>query len=207
MDNCKCGIEAKNATARRALVTVLAINLAQALGGGALGIWAQSTGLIGMAIDNLADASVFAISLIAVSRGHRFRANVARLSAALLILFSLGLVLEVVRRFFSGAEPVGLAMIVTALVNALLNVVCLRVLAPHRDGGAHLKASWIFAGNDTLANFGIALSGVLVLWLSSPLPDLVIGLVVAGIAVHGAVEILEEARKPASAPMRDPNNA
>lgn len=197
--------EARNDDARRALTLVLAINLFQALAGVAVGLWAQSTGLIGMALDNFADAAVFAISLLAIRRGHHFRAQVARLSAALLMLFSLGLVLEVLRRFFSGAEPVGLAMIATALVNAALNMVCVRLLSPHRDGGAHLKASWIFAGNDTLANFGIALSGLLVLWLATPLPDLLIGLVVAGIALHGAFEILEEARKPAPGVKGDSN--
>lgn len=205
MSDSHCSFEAKNAQARRALALVLGINLVQALGGGAAGIWAQSAGLIGMALDNLADAAVFAISLIAVSRGHRFRANVARLSAGLLLLFATGLILEVLRRFFSGSEPVGIAMIAAALINAALNVVCMRLLSPHRDGGAHLKATWIFAGNDSLANFGIALSGLLVLWLASPLPDLIIGLIVAGIAVKGAFEILGEARKPPSGELESDN--
>jgi len=38
-----------------------------------------------------------------------------------------------------------------------------------------------------------------VLWLGSNLPDLIIGVVVAGVAAHGGREILQEAAKTASA--------
>jgi Co/Zn/Cd efflux system component len=50
-----------------------------------------------------------------------------------------------------------------------------------------------------VANAGIVLSGALVMILKSPLPDLLIGLVVAGIVLKGGWDILREARAARSA--------
>jgi Co/Zn/Cd efflux system component len=188
-------LNARDAGEQRILAWVLGINLAQALAVGAVGLAADSTGLMGAALDNLADAGVYTVSLYAVGRTAVAKARVARLSGTLLIVLGLGLLVEVLRRFFAGADPVGLAMIATAVANAAVNVVCLRLLRSRREQGVHLKASWIFTTNDMLANAGIVLSGAAVMLLGSPLPDLLIGLVVVGIVLHGGWEILEQARE------------
>ena len=188
-------LNARDAGEQRILAWVLGINLAQALAVGAVGLAADSTGLMGAALDNLADAGVYAVGLYAVGRTAVAKARVARLSGTLLIVLGLGLLVEVLRRFFAGADPVGLAMIATAVANAAVNVVCLRLLRSRREQGVHLKASWIFTTNDMLANAGIVLSGAAVMLLGSPLPDLLIGLVVVGIVLHGGWEILEQARE------------
>ena len=86
-------------------------------------------------------------------------------------------------------------MIVTAIANAATNLLCLRLLRSHRDNGVHLKASWIFTANDMLANAGIVISGAAVMFFRSPLPDLIIGLVVGGIVLKGGLDILKEARE------------
>lgn len=188
-------LDASNAAERRTLLWVLAINFGQVLVAGAVGILADSTGLLGAALDNLGDAFIYAISIYAVGRSVVAKARVARLSGVLLIVLGLALLVEVLRRFFVGAEPIGIAMIVTALANAASNLVCLRLLRAHREQGVHLKASWIFTSNDMVANAGIVLSGVAIMIFASPLPDLIIGLVVAGIVLKGGGEILNEARE------------
>jgi Co/Zn/Cd efflux system component len=187
-------LDASDAAERKTLIWVLAINLFQVIVAGGVGVIADSTGLLGAALDNLGDAGVYAISLYAVGRTATAKVRVARLSGMLLITLGLGLLVEVLRRFFAGAEPIGFAMIAAALANAALNVVCLRLLRSHRDRGVHLKASWIFTTNDMLANGGIVVSGVAVMYLASPLPDLIIGLVVGVIVLKGGWEILGEAR-------------
>lgn len=180
---------------RRTLVRVLVINMTQVVVAGAVGVLADSVGLLGAAFDNLADAAVYIVSLYAVGRSVVAKARAARLSGVLLILVALGLLLEILRRYFGSSEPIGLAMIITAFVNAATNVLCLRLLKPKREHGVHLKASWIFTTNDMLANAGIVFSGLAVMYFQSPLPDLVIGLVTVGLVLHGAWEILESARE------------
>lgn len=192
---------------RRTLMQVLLINLGQSIGGVAIGIWASSTALIGAALDNLADASVYAVSLYAVGRATHVKVTAARLSGWLLIALSAMLLVEVIRRFFGSEAPIGPVMMAVAVVNALLNLVCLRLLRRHRRNDVNFKASAIFTSNDSVANLGIVLSGALVMWLGSPIPDLVLGVLVAAIAAHGGKEILEAAHKASRPPASSTDHA
>ncbi len=188
-------LDASDAAQRETLLWVLGINVSQLIVAGVVGIVADSTGLLGAALDNLGDAVVYAVSIFAVGRTNVAKARVAQLSGTLLIVLGLALLVEVLRRFFATAEPVGLAMVVTAAANAGTNLLCLRLLRAHRDQGVHLKASWIFTTNDMLANAGIVVSGAAVMFFGSALPDLIIGLAVAGIVLKGGWDILKEARE------------
>lgn len=187
-------LDASDAAQRRTLWAVLGINLGQCALGVGVGVWASSTALIGAALDNLADASVYGVSLYAVGRAPRIKVVAARLSGWLLIGLAVMLLVEVLRRFFGSEQPVGPAMMAMAALNAALNLVCLRLLSRHRSSDVNLKASAIFTSNDSIVNLAIVLSGALVIWLGSNLPDLILGVLVAGVAAHGGKEILEEAR-------------
>ena len=54
-----------------------------------------------------------------------------------------------------------------------------------------MKASLIFTSNDVIINLGVVLAGVLVNWLNSSTPDLVIGSIVLALVVQGALRILK----------------
>lgn len=190
-------LDASQAADRRILWLVLLINLGQSVVGVGVGVWASSTALIGAALDNLADASVYGVSLYAVGRAAAIKVRAARLSGWLLIGLAALLLVEVLRRFFGGEEPVGPAMMVMAAVNVGLNLVCLRLLKRHRGEDVNFKASAIFTSNDSLVNLAVVLSGALVLWSGSNLPDLVLGLIVSAIAANGGREILSEAAEAA----------
>ncbi|QEG35888.1 cation transporter [Bythopirellula goksoeyrii] len=172
---------------------MLLINFSQALLAGIVGFIAQSTSLLGAGLDNLGDSFVYFASLYAVGRSTTAKSRVAKLSGVLLITLAIGLLVDVVRRFVTGSEPVGWAMIIVAIVNAGSNMWCLRLLHSHREEGVHLKASWIFTTNDMIANLGIVLSGIAVMFFQSQLPDLLIGFVVVCIVIKGGWEILSDA--------------
>lgn len=161
------------------------------LGEASVGWWSESTGLLADSIDMLADACVYGIALFAVGRSQRLQSGAASASGVLQIALGLGVMLEVVRRFVDGSEPFGVAMMVTGGIVLSANVVCLAILARHRDGGAHMRASWIFSTNDVIANLGVIVSGVMVLTLESPVPDLVIGTLISLVVLRGGVRILK----------------
>jgi Co/Zn/Cd efflux system component len=81
------------------------------------------------------------------------------------------------------------------LVALAANVTCLILIAKHREGGVHMRASYIFSANDVIANVGVIVSGALVWLLGSRVPDLVVGAVIALIVVGGGLEILRQARE------------
>lgn len=190
-------IASSNAQDRKILWYVLLINLAQSVLGIGIGAWASSTALIGAALDNLADASVYAVGIFAVGRSVRAKVAAARLSGWLLIGLSILLIGEVIRRFLGSEAPIGPVMMVMAAVNAAINVYCLRLLKRHKGEDVNFKASAIFTNNDSIVNMAILVSGLLVLWLGSNVPDLILGIVSALFAANGGREILEHARKAA----------
>ncbi len=154
------------------------------------GLIAQSTGLIADSLDMFADAAVYGLALFAVGRAAQLQVRAAHLAGIVQIVLALGVLVEVVRRFMYGSEPESMLMMGIGLFALVANVSCLLMIYGHREGGAHMKASWIFSANDVIANIGVIAAGALVAWTGSPYPDLVIGTVVGLIVLNGARRIL-----------------
>ena len=102
-NDCEDSCRATENVDRNTLGKVLAINLLQSIGGGLIGLWASSAALLGAALDNLADAGVYGLSLYAVGRSQAYKARAARVSGWLLIALSIALLVEVLRRFLGEA--------------------------------------------------------------------------------------------------------
>lgn len=187
-NSCGCAAAAANAEAKT-LRWLLGINAVMFVVEVAAGWLAQSTGLIADSLDMFADAAVYGLALYAVGHaGRQLRA--ARLSGWLQLLLALGVLGEVLRRGFVGSTPEPLPMMGIALLALAANLACMALLARHRDGGAHMKASWIFSTNDVLANLGVILAGALVAWSGSNVPDLAIGTLIGLLVLNGARRIL-----------------
>ncbi len=151
---------------------------------------AQSTGLIADSLDMLADAFVYGLGLWAVGRSSAAKLRAAHASGVLQALLAAGVFADVARRWVAGSAPEPPAMIGISSLALAGNVACLLLLARHRHGGAHMKASWIFSTNDVLANLGVIAAGALVAATGSRVPDLVVGTIVAALVLLGAVRIL-----------------
>ncbi|MCY1412381.1 Zinc transporter ZitB [compost metagenome] len=169
------------------LLAINALMFVVELGSGWL---AQSTGLIADSLDMFADAAVYGVALFAVGRALAWQVRAAHFAGVLQLILALGALVEVGRRFFYGSEPQSLSMIGIGLLALVANVACLWLISGHRDGGAHMRASWIFPANDVLANLGGIVAGALVAWTGSPYPDLLIGSVVGLLVLDGARRIL-----------------
>src|SRR3546814_18172224 len=59
-----------------------------------------------------------------------------------------------------------------------------------KDPDVNLRAATTFSFNDFISNGCILIAGVLVLWLGTNWPDLLVGFATAIIAIKGGVEIL-----------------
>ena len=81
------------------------------------------------------------------------------------------------------------------LVALMANIVCLWLIAKHREGEVHMRASWIFSKNDVIANLGVISAGVMVSLSQSQIPDLITGMAIAILVLRGGVQILREVRE------------
>jgi Co/Zn/Cd efflux system component len=174
---------------RRALWLVLAINAAMFVIEVVAGLAAQSTGLVADSVDMLADASIYAIALLAAGDVTRQRRS-ARASGWLQLALAGMVLVEVLRSAAGGSEPADAVMILVGALALVANLSCVAILARHRGRGAHMRASWIFTTNDALANIGVIVAGALVAVTGSAIPDLVIGAGIAVLVASGAWRIL-----------------
>ena len=189
--------EVKTAQERRILRIALTLNAAMAVVGGLAGWVAQSTGLLADALDMLSDATAYAIALLAIGRSTLFKIRAAILSGSILLILGVGVLAEVGRRLIYGAEPLSEWMIGIALLSLVVNLTVLRMLGPMKSGEVHLRATWLFTRADVVANLGVILAGLLVLWLRVPYPDYVIGTLIGLYVIKEAIEILRDARSEA----------
>ncbi|MBB4799454.1 MULTISPECIES: cation transporter [Brevundimonas] len=180
---------------RRTLLVVLILNGLLFAGLGLGGLLADSSALLANALDNASDSVVYLISFLAVGRALTWKRRAATTSGVLLLIFAVGVLVDAGRRWWLGAEPIGGTMIVLAVVAAVVNLICLQLLRRLDGDDVNLRAAETFSLNDFASNGGIIVAGGLVLWLDQSWPDLVVGVIVAGIAARGGLEILEDARK------------
>ncbi len=187
-------LNAKDREQRRTLLVVLILNalLFAALGIG--GVIADSSALLANAVDNASDSVVYLISFLAVGRAIAWKRRAARVSGVLLLVFAAGVLIDAGRRWWFGAEPIGWTMIGLAVIAAVVNLICLQMLRRLDGDDVNLRAAETFSFNDFASNGGIIVAGGLVLWLGQSWPDLVVGVLVAGVAAKGGLAILEDAR-------------
>ncbi|MFH1603231.1 MAG: cation transporter [Pseudomonadota bacterium] len=177
------------------LLQVLLWNLALFVGLGVVGWMADSSALLANALDNGSDAAVYLLSYLAIDRRPAWKRSAAAASGVMLLLFAIVVIADVFRRWTYGAEPLGPVMMVMALVAGAINLWCLALLRRIRSGDINLKAAETFSFNDFISNGGVIVAGALVLWLGSSWPDLVVGALIATVALKGGVEILKNVRE------------
>src|SRR5690554_8209724 len=80
-------------------------------------------------------------------------------------------------------------MIIVSILALIANGICLYILQKSKSKEeAHMKASMIFTSNDIIINLGVISAGLLVNWLDSNKPDLIVGTIVFGLVVQGRSE-------------------
>jgi len=155
--------------------------------------------LVADSLDMLADAFVYGISLFAVGGTLIRKKKIAKIAGYFQITLAVIGFMEMLRRFF-GVEkmPDFSTMIIVSVFALIANGICLYLLQKSKQKSkskeAHMQASMIFTSNDVVINLGVITAGVLVNWLDSSKPDLIIGTIVFILVVQGAVRILKLAK-------------
>jgi len=183
----------KNTNQKELLWTVLGINFTFFIIEMTTGIISKSMGLVADSLDMLADSFVYGISLFAVDGTLIKKKRIAKLAGYFQIALAIIGFVEVLRRFF-GAEnlPDFSAMIIVSIFALIANGICLYLLQKSKSKEeAHMKASMIFTSNDVIINLGVIIAGILVNWLNSSKPDLIIGTIVFVFVIQGAFRILK----------------
>jgi len=183
----------ENSNQKKLLWTVLGINFTFFLIEMTTGIISKSMGLVADSLDMLADSFVYGISLFAVGGTLTRKKQIAKLAGYFQITLAIIGFIEVLRRFFGDEKlPDFWTMIIISIFALIANGICLYILQRSKSKKeVHMKASMIFTSNDMIINLGIIVAGLLVNWLNSSKPDLIIGTIVFVLVIQGAFRILK----------------
>jgi len=178
---------------RSLLWQVLAINFAFFIIEMTTGLVSKSMGLVADSLDMLADSIVYGLSLVAVGGSLIQKKRIARMAGYVQIALAIIGFIEVLRRFFGSVKfPDYTTMIVISCFALAANGLCLYLLQKSRSQEeVHMKASMIFTSNDIIINLGVIVAGLLVNWLHSNKPDLIVGTIVFVLVIQGARRILK----------------
>ena len=179
---------------KRALWIVVLLNVGYGvieIGGSIL---ADSQALQADALDFVGDGLISFLGLIAVGWGLAARAKAALIQGVFLALLGLGVIGATRYRIFTAYEPETMLMGGFAVVALIVNVLAAAVLIPHRKGDANVRAVWLFSRNDAIGNVAVVIAAVLVWWLGTPWPDLIVAFAVAGLFLQSAWSIIRDAR-------------
>jgi len=180
---------------RRVLHIVLWINVAMFLGESIAGVLALSTALLADSVDMLGDAIVYGFSLYVLARGSIWQARAALLKGVIMAAFGVGVLTQVVIKLIAGAMPSAEVMSLIGLVAIAANGICLALLWRHRTDDINMRSAWVCSLNDVGGNAAVLVASAAVALTGSGWPDIIVGLLIAGMFAASAVSVIRSATR------------
>lgn len=192
-ESCGTAKSAADPTYRRVLWIALAVNAAMFLVELVAGVAAGSVALMADALDFLSDAANYAISLFVLGSVLAVRARAALVKG--LSLGAIGLIVagNALYNAMVLQVPQAEVMGVVGLLALVANVGVAALLYAFRRGDANMRSVWICSRNDAIGNVAVVLAAAGVFGTGTAWPDIAVALVMAGLAVQGAVQISRQA--------------
>lgn len=172
------------------LVAVLVINALMFVAEFGAGVIAGSAALMADAADMLGDALVYAVSLYALGRSDRWKAGAAMFKGVFILALGVGVLVNVVVKIQSGVPPSSTLMLAFGGLALAANLVCLRLLWRFRALDVNMASTFECSRNDVISNVGVLLAALLVAWLASPWPDIVIGSAMAALFLRSSLRVM-----------------
>jgi len=192
-DNCGIDSGSDSVRERRILIIVLLINATMFAVEFSAGLAASSTALLADSLDMLADAIIYAIGLFALGRASHWRARAALTSGLFQLALGTGIAIEAIVKLFVDGLPDTATMGLFGVLALVANTICFVLLTRFRDGDINMRATWVCSRNDMIGNIGVLIAAGLVFLFNSGWPDIVVGLIIAGVVIRSALRIGTEA--------------
>ncbi|MCT1775436.1 cation transporter [Brachybacterium sp. p3-SID957] len=181
---------------RRLVAVVAGLNLIGCVVEGVIAWRIGSVALFADAADFLEDFLINTLVLVAAGWPLASRRKASYALAGLILLPAIAALWTAIHRILEGGTPQPLVLGATGIGALMINLVCAMLLVRLRSGHGSLgRGAWLAARNDALANVLIIVAGAVMLMWASPIPDIVVGLVIAAVNAGAAVEVFREARE------------
>ena len=191
-----------NDAVARTVLLVAALNLAYFGVEFTAALRIGSVSLLADSVDFLEDAAVNILIFLAISWSAKRRANLGFGLAALMILPAAALLWTLLQKLSGAVTPDPFTLTLVGAGALAINFTCASLLARHRKQQSNLiRAAFLSARNDVLANIAIIGAGLLTYVTLSIWPDIVVGLGIAALNLDAAREVWEAARRESRTPV------
>ena len=192
-----CGHEARfeglSADYKRRLWLVIALNAIMFVVEMTAGHLAKSQALQADALDFLGDSLTYGISLAVIGASIQVRTNAALAKGISLLLMGLWVLGSTVYRVFYVGVPEAQIMGVIGFLALLTNLASVLLLVRYKDGDANVRSVWLCSRNDAIGNVAVMFAALGVWGTSSGWPDLVVAMIMAGLFLSSAFQIMRQA--------------
>lgn len=184
---------AQQADQRRVLVIVLILNALMFVTEFGAGLIAGSAALMADSVDMLGDATVYGVSLYAISRSSRWKAGAAVGKGLFILALGFGVLVQIVIKLETGVPPSSTLMLVFGALALAVNLYCLRLMWRFRALDVNMSSTVECSRNDALANVGVLIAAGAVALSGSFWPDIIVAAVIAALFIRSALRMLAEA--------------
>lgn len=180
---------------RRALIAVIVLNGGMFLVEMTAGALAGSRALQADALDFIADALTYALSLAVIGKSLATRARVAQLKGLSLAAMGLWVLGSALYDALAPGVPRAEVMGAVGLAALAANLASVVILMRWREGDANVRSVWLCSRNDAIGNLAVMAAAALVAALGSGWPDLVTAMAMATLFLSSSLQILRRAHR------------
>ncbi len=177
---------------KKRLIWVTIINLVMfgvEMGGGQL---SGSQALKADALDFLQDGVTYAISFWVIGRPQGVRATAALFKGLTLLAMGLWVAGSTFYQFFFVGVPQAEVMGLIGFLALAANLASVLLLVAYKDGDANVRSVWLCSRNDAIGNVGVMFAAVAVWFTANGWPDLIVAIIMAGLFLTSAWQILNQ---------------
>jgi len=179
---------------RRVLWLVIVLNASMFLIEVVAGALAGSMSLQADALDFIADAVTYGLTLAMIGRPLAWRASAALFKGASLAAMGTFVLGATIYRVFAVGTPEPLVMGVVGFMALAVNVGSALLLYRFRDGDANVRSVWLCSRNDAIGNVAVLLAALAVAWTGTGWPDLAVAAGMATLFLWSSFQIVRQAR-------------
>lgn len=178
---------------KRRLWAVIALNGGMFFVEMAAGALAGSQALQADALDFLADAVTYGISLAVIGQALHLRAMAALVKGLSLSAMGLWVFGSTIYHVFVLGMPRAEVMGIVGFFALAANVASVLLLMRYKDGDANVRSVWLCSRNDAIGNIAV-MAAALAVWASATRwPDLIVAAAMAGMFLWSSSQILRQA--------------
>jgi Co/Zn/Cd efflux system component len=178
---------------KRRLWLVIAINAAMFATEVIAGAVAGSIAMWADALDFLADAATYGLSLAVIGMAVAVRARVALAKGISLTVMGLWVFGATIWQVFVTGVPRAEIMGAIGFFALAANAVSVLILMRYKDGDANVRSVWLCSRNDAIGNVAVMLAAAGVWGTATKWPDLVVAGFMATLFLSSSVQIVRQA--------------